>query len=489
MNTADFHISLDIHESNAQAALRIKKGDTARRILITLTEHGRTYRITDDCKAVFTARKPDGHLLYNACTVQGNRIVYALTAQTAAAAGEVRCELRLYGADSALITSPRFLLLVDDTVYSDGDLVESSAEFSELTQMVNKVETLKTEIEEALKNGDFKGETGETSLPVARAGSEDGIAYTATDAGSGSVLPKVALANSAERIEAIGKGRQIVFIPWEKNQSEAPTLQLNGGEVIPIRLRASKNQGSSDDTPDATLSVPVGALMRGVPYTLTFCGKYWLIDSRIAQFSASVADMLNAYADALIGLTDADTIALPIVNSMDGVSGDISTMFVSRAAHENAEPNLNGDVTVPTEARVSEMLRKDITKAYTAWTPAGGTWKLVENYAKTLPDGKYYIEDGYASCFVDVFTSYGDVQWRVIRKYTDEFSFIRVYCGSSLLMDIDAETADVMINSKKMLTNYNIPLPTTADVGKVLVASTKNCASWTAVANAEEVAV
>ncbi|MGM9522960.1 MAG: BppU family phage baseplate upper protein, partial [Faecousia sp.] len=180
----DFHISLDIHESNAQAALRIKKGDTARRILITLTENGKPYEISRDCKAVFTARKPDGHLLYNACTVQGNRIIYALTAQTAAVAGEVRCELRLYGADSALITSPRFLLLVDDTVYSDGDLVESSAEFSELTQMVNKVETLKTEIEEALKNGDFKGETGETSLPVARAESNDGIAYTATDAGS-----------------------------------------------------------------------------------------------------------------------------------------------------------------------------------------------------------------------------------------------------------------------------------------------------------------
>lgn len=281
MNTADFHISLDIHESNAQAALRIKKGDTARRILITLTEHGRAYRITNDCKAVFTARKPDGHLLYNACTVQGNRIVYAFTAQTAAAPGEMCCELRLYGADSALITSPRFLLLVDDTVYSDGDLVESYDEFSALTQMVSEVETLRAEIEEALQNGDFKGETGETSLPVARGTSKDGVAYTTTDALSDGTLPTVSAANSDEQISAVGKGRQIVFVPYTENTSSAPTLQINGGEIIPIRLRAPKKQSSNEQSPDATLPVWSGALMRGVPYTMTFCGKYWLVDSLI----------------------------------------------------------------------------------------------------------------------------------------------------------------------------------------------------------------
>lgn len=418
MNTADFYLSLDIHESSAQVLLRVKKGDTARKLVISLTENGKPYEISRDCKAVFTARKPDGHLLYNACTVQGNRIIYALTAQTAAVAGEVRCELRLYGADSALITSPRFLLLVDDTVYSDGDLVESSAEFSELTQMVNKVETLKTEIEEALKNGDFKGETGETSLPIARADSADGIAYTATDAGFGSALPTVAVADSDEQVAAVGKGRQLVLIPWTKNQSEVPTLRLNGGEVIPIRLRAPQNQSANDTSPDATLPVPVGALMRGVPYTLTFCGKYWLIDS------------------------------------------------------------------LPYSGRV------DKTTDYAAWTPAGGTWKLVDEYAKMLPDGKYYIfADGYASCFVDVFTSYGNMQWRVIREYTDEFFFIKVYCGNCLLLDADTETVDVMINGKRMLTDYNIPLPTQYDIGKVLVAYSENRAAWTAVTNAEEAAV
>lgn len=278
MNTADYHISLDVHEALAQVALRVKQGDTARKIYITLTENGKPYQITDDCNAVFTAKKPDGNILYNACVLQGNVIVYALTAQTTAAAGELLCELRLYGADSALITSPCFALLVDETVYSDGDVVESASEASELIRLLDDTQAVKAEVEEALASGAFKGEkgdTGETSLPLARASSSDGIAYTA----SGETLPGVSSANSQEQIEAVGKGRQIVFIPWAQNKTSAPTLQLNGGEIVPIRLRAPSNQGSDDTRPDATLPLPVGALMRGVPYTLTFCGKYWLVDS------------------------------------------------------------------------------------------------------------------------------------------------------------------------------------------------------------------
>lgn len=193
---------------------------------------------------------------------------------------------------------------------------------------------------------------GNLGAPVARALSADGIAYTAT----GDDLPTVSVANSAEQISAEGKGRQIVFIPDEKNKTNAPTLQINGGQVIPIRMRAPKNQGSYESSPDATLPVPVGALMRGVPYTMTFCGKYWLVDSQITQFDQYNAAVLDAYASALIGLTNGDTVAVPIINSTDGVSGDMATMFVTRSAEENKNPSVNGNVTVPTAAKVSEMI-------------------------------------------------------------------------------------------------------------------------------------
>ena len=207
-----------------------------------------------------------------------------------------------------------------------------------------------------------KGEKGDATLPIARGTSGDGIAYTATGDG----LPTVSVADNANQISAVGKGRQIVFVPMAKNQSTMPTLQLNGGEIIPIRLRAPRNQGTSDLIPDATLPVPVGALMRGVPYTLTFCGKYWLVDSQITQFDQYNAAMIDAYASALIGLSDSDTIAVPIINSMDGVSGEMATMFVTRSDEENRNPNEAGDVTVPTVGKVSDMIAAAIGDTATA---------------------------------------------------------------------------------------------------------------------------
>ena len=211
-----------------------------------------------------------------------------------------------------------------------------------------------------------KGEKGDATLPIARGTSADGIAYTATDDASGTVLPTVSVADNDNQISAVGKGRQIVFVPMLANNTIAPTLQLNGGEIIPIRLRAPKNQGGNDQSPDATLPVPAGALMRGVPYTLTFCGKYWLIDSQVTQFTNSIAEALTKYANRLIGLSDSDTIAVPIINSMDGVSGDMATMFVTRSAEENKNPSENGNVTVPTATKVSEMIAAAIGDVDTA---------------------------------------------------------------------------------------------------------------------------
>lgn len=133
--------------------------------------------------------------------------------------------------------------------------------------------------------GAAPGGTGGAAMPVAKSYSDDGISYTATGDG----LPTVQTGSHDTQTDPVGKGRQIVFIPYAKNANTAPTLQLNGGSVIPIRQRAPLNYGSNDQSPAGTLPVPAGALMRGVPYTLTFCGKYWLVDSHIATVPAPTA--------------------------------------------------------------------------------------------------------------------------------------------------------------------------------------------------------
>ena len=171
------------------------------------------------------------------------------------------------------------------------------------------LESLKGEPGEKGEQGE-PGEPGTPGLPVARASSGDGIAYTAT----GDDLPVVLATSAGQSI--VGKGRQIVFIPYAKNANTAPTLQLNGGEIIPIRMRAPQTQNNDDQSPDATLPVPAGALMRGVPYTLTFCGKYWLVDSQIATVPAPTA----TDAGKVLTVSDAGTAVWTAVANAEEVA-------------------------------------------------------------------------------------------------------------------------------------------------------------------------
>lgn len=161
MNYSNYRASLDIHAAGSQAVLHAKQGDTKRQILVTLTEDGRPYLISSDCRAVFTAKKPDGSILFNDCAIEGNLISYTFTAQTTALAGRLDCEIRLYGADKGLITSPGFDIIVDATVYEDGDVVESAAEVSALTSLVSEANTLVSEVNRKLENGEFNGPKGD----------------------------------------------------------------------------------------------------------------------------------------------------------------------------------------------------------------------------------------------------------------------------------------------------------------------------------------
>ena len=161
MNYSNYRASLDIHAAGSQAVLHAKQGDTKRQILVTLTEDGRPYLIGSDCRAVFTAKKPDGSILFNDCAIEGNLISYSFTAQTTVLAGRLDCEIRLYGADNGLITSPGFDLIVDATVYEDGDVVESAAELSALTSLVSEANTLISEVNTKLTNGAFNGPKGD----------------------------------------------------------------------------------------------------------------------------------------------------------------------------------------------------------------------------------------------------------------------------------------------------------------------------------------
>lgn len=136
MNYSVKRISLDIHSTSSRETVNTKRGDTGRKIYISLVDGGIPYIISEDCHAVFTAKKPDGKIVFNDCAIDNNTIIYEVTEQTVAVEGRVDCEIKLYGADNKLITSAKFTIAVFGTVYNEGDEIESSDEFSALTKMM-----------------------------------------------------------------------------------------------------------------------------------------------------------------------------------------------------------------------------------------------------------------------------------------------------------------------------------------------------------------
>lgn len=168
MNSSIYRISLDIQNTDSSVCLNAKLGDSARKILITLTDGGRTYRISEGCLAVFTATKPDGAILFNHCTIEDNTIIYEFTGQNANVVGEVKCEVRLYGYDNELITTSRFIMIVDDTVYHDDDVIDSSDEFTTLTEMVTRGNELLNDYETALEQLEDIRDTAVEASEMAR---------------------------------------------------------------------------------------------------------------------------------------------------------------------------------------------------------------------------------------------------------------------------------------------------------------------------------
>ena len=142
MTNSIYKIALDIHDHGSSVSLKAKRGDTGRILHISLMDGRKPYSITGECYAVFTAKKADGNILFNHCDIIGNTICYAFTPQTTSAVGKAECEIKLYGAEDKLLTTAQFSLIVEDTVYNEGDEVESEKEVSALTALISAATAL-----------------------------------------------------------------------------------------------------------------------------------------------------------------------------------------------------------------------------------------------------------------------------------------------------------------------------------------------------------
>ena len=161
MNVLKYRVSLDMFDTHSQTTIKAKKSDSACQIHITLSEKGKIYNIGEGCSATFNARKSDGNFIYDNCTIENNTIVYDFTSsvdengvcQVSACEGIVECEVTLYSADGKQLTSPRFTLFVDETVYN-GEEIASTPQSDFFKEIVAEAVRTKQDFFALVSQGD-----------------------------------------------------------------------------------------------------------------------------------------------------------------------------------------------------------------------------------------------------------------------------------------------------------------------------------------------
>ncbi len=170
METVIYRKTLDLQKPGCQFTINAKKGDTlSRKLSVALTANGKPYTIGEKMIAVFYGRKPDRTTVTNACSIQNNTVEYLFTTQTLAAAGTLRCELKLMETDgetTSTIASPQFEVIVEENLQTDSAVI-STNEYSALTQALIRTETAAENAEKETDNASRAASAASTAAQYA----------------------------------------------------------------------------------------------------------------------------------------------------------------------------------------------------------------------------------------------------------------------------------------------------------------------------------
>ena len=157
MNYVEIKFSLAVDRVAAQRSIEVKRGDTLNRLIISLSEHGCPYDISEECRAFYV----EGDIMHS-CVVDDNRIIYDLTTQTVGTVGKHSAEIRLIGYNDEVITTAKFTIIVVNAIYDD-EVQETvpQNDVDALTGLISEATQLIAEVNESLDNGDFDGEKGD----------------------------------------------------------------------------------------------------------------------------------------------------------------------------------------------------------------------------------------------------------------------------------------------------------------------------------------
>ena len=140
-------ISLDLWQPN-YVTLLANQGEVNSRFISASfkSENDETLNLTDK-SVTFYAKKPDGTTIFNNCTVNtpDNTATVMLTSQMSSVAGILECEFQIFNSDNTLLKVNGIQIIVGFKCDVSG-AVESSSEFSALTQAINTANSLSDSI-------------------------------------------------------------------------------------------------------------------------------------------------------------------------------------------------------------------------------------------------------------------------------------------------------------------------------------------------------
>lgn len=362
MEYTEHKLTLDVHKTVSNASVALKKGDTAHRLLITLSEGGYPYHIGEDCTAAFSALKPDGTAIFNDCRIEGDTVIYDMTEQTTAEEGMVSCEIQIYGAGGALLTSASFLLFVEEGVNNSGAVV-SSGEFSTLASMVREVNRATAEAVSATERakkaanacmviGSAEGEMIRLDDAIDAHFAGLRIFGKTTQGGVPTPANPATLVNmgSVGSIKLTSVGKNLLPYPFYQT-----TLTLNALTFTDNKDGSISVSGTTTDPSSFWLTGYLMHLRKGVAYTLSVSGDFtatgapylWLNSKK----SGIVAGINLTTQRSVSFIPDIDYTDSAIYISAAGVgmamSGVIKPQLELGSVATQYEPYKGDSVTIP----------------------------------------------------------------------------------------------------------------------------------------------
>lgn len=400
---------LDLQRSGVHDVVRVKLHDTMRELHIYLNEGSDAYHISSGVRAVLSAKKPDGNVLFNRCDVNNDMVIYRFSGQETAVPGVTECELRLYDGDM-VISSARFEILVDETSVDDEEIL-SLSEATELTRLMHRSEEALAKLHEIF---------GQNITPVSYAPQS---------------LTLEQAAQARENIMAPGK-QEFDVLERVVDQLDLHFLSLDPQELTEeqqLQLRANIDAVSSEalarlmEAVNESFGELDEQVIRSTAQTLT---PEQMAQARKNIGAQGVAQVQDAVNDAI---TDAMSNAVQIV---------------PQTLTEAEKARVRSNIEVPSKTAFEELEEEVTERTTTETAEALGVTMTAANYKITSTGGS--LRD----------TAYKIERYRVtlgmrlrIRAKNPYIPALFVFSGSSTLADrigdvyaSDAETVDVTVD-------------------------------------------